>query len=287
MLQSTTRLTTRRLLTSTRAIPSTRRFLSSTPASRARGWRSSALRWGLAAAGVYYYNTSSVFAEETDAAIDRLTASLDHIQESKLPTVDAIVEERQRGRREQAEAEALRSALEQSQRQANEQEQEQEESRGASSMQAPPSDRVAQEDQAATAAAAEEGAEASMGGLEEEADQQGAFNPETGEINWDCSCLGGMAHGVCGEDFRAAFSCFVYSNEEPKGMDCIEKFKGMQDCFRAHPDVYGAELEDEEEEIDEELRAQGLSREQVTEKPQPLVESSREAEAEDPKSKPS
>lgn len=70
-------------------------------------------------------------------------------------------------------------------------------------------------------------------------------------------------------------------------MDCIEKFKGMQDCFRAHPDVYGAELEDEEEEIDEELRAQGLSREQVTEKPQPLVESSREAEAEDPKSKPS
>jgi intermembrane space import and assembly protein 40 len=62
-------------------------------------------------------------------------------------------------------------------------------------------------------------------GLEEEADAQGAFNPETGEINWDCPCLGGMAHGPCGEEFKAAFSCFVYSNEEPKGVECIDKFK--------------------------------------------------------------
>lgn len=61
--------------------------------------------------------------------------------------------------------------------------------------------------------------------LEEEADQEAAFNPDTGEINWDCPCLGGMAHGPCGEDFRAAFSCFVYSEEDPKGIDCIEKFK--------------------------------------------------------------
>lgn len=61
--------------------------------------------------------------------------------------------------------------------------------------------------------------------LEQEATQQGAFNPETGEINWDCPCLGGMADGPCGEDFKAAFSCFVYSTEEPKGMDCIDKFQ--------------------------------------------------------------
>ena len=57
-----------------------------------------------------------------------------------------------------------------------------------------------------------------------------------------------MAHGPCGEEFRAAFSCFVYSNEEPKGMDCIDRFKGMQDCFRQHPDVYGGELDDEGDE---------------------------------------
>jgi intermembrane space import and assembly protein 40 len=66
---------------------------------------------------------------------------------------------------------------------------------------------------------------AGIEGLEDEADQQGAFNPETGEINWDCPCLGGMAHGPCGEEFKAAFSCFVYSKEEPKGMECIDKFK--------------------------------------------------------------
>lgn len=68
-------------------------------------------------------------------------------------------------------------------------------------------------------------ADGSPAALEEEAGQQGAFNPETGEINWDCPCLGGMADGPCGEDFKTAFSCFVYSNEEPKGMDCIDKFQ--------------------------------------------------------------
>ena len=56
-----------------------------------------------------------------------------------------------------------------------------------------------------------------------------------------------MAHGPCGEEFRAAFSCFVFSKEEPKGMDCIDRFKGMQDCFRQHPDVYGDELAEDEE----------------------------------------
>lgn len=83
--------------------------------------------------------------------------------------------------------------------------------------------------------------------LEEEAAQQGAFNEETGEINWDCPCLGGMADGPCGEQFKAAFSCFVFSKEEPKGVDCIEHFKTMQNCFREHPDVYGAELADPED----------------------------------------
>jgi len=83
-------------------------------------------------------------------------------------------------------------------------------------------------------------------GLEEEAGQEGAFNEETGEINWDCPCLGGMANGPCGEQFKAAFSCFVYSKDEPKGVDCIEHFKTMQNCFREHPEIYGAELEDDE-----------------------------------------
>lgn len=57
-----------------------------------------------------------------------------------------------------------------------------------------------------------------------------------------------MAYGPCGEQFRAAFSCFVFSKEDPKGVDCIENFKAMQNCFREHPDVYGGELDDESDE---------------------------------------
>ena len=68
---------------------------------------------------------------------------------------------------------------------------------------------------------------------DESAEQQSAYDPVTGEINWDCPCLGGMAHGSCGEQFKAAFSCFVHSEEDPKGVDCVDKFKAMQDCFRA------------------------------------------------------
>lgn len=70
--------------------------------------------------------------------------------------------------------------------------------------------------------------------------QAAAYDPVTGEINWDCPCLGGMADGPCGEQFKAAFSCFVYSEVEPKGVDCVEKFRGMQECFRKYPEIYGA-----------------------------------------------
>ncbi|KAJ2555438.1 Oxidoreductase [Coemansia sp. RSA 1878] len=87
---------------------------------------------------------------------------------------------------------------------------------------------------------------------EQQSSQSQAFNPETGEINWDCPCLGGMAHGTCGEQFKSAFSCFVYSEEEPKGMDCVSVFKDMQECFRAHPEEYASELEDNEDEEEEE-----------------------------------
>ncbi|KAI9220296.1 hypothetical protein BC828DRAFT_383897 [Blastocladiella britannica] len=69
---------------------------------------------------------------------------------------------------------------------------------------------------------------------------------DQGNINWDCPCLGGMAYGPCGEQFRDAFSCFVSSEEEPKGIDCVEKFQAMQECFREHPEVYADELKDDD-----------------------------------------
>lgn len=95
---------------------------------------------------------------------------------------------------------------------------------------------------AAHAEAEASGVEALAGATEEEGGGGGgggAYDPVTGEINWDCPCLGGMAHGPCGEEFRAAFSCFIYSEDEPKGINCVELFKTMQDCFRDHPEVYG------------------------------------------------
>ncbi|KAG5353781.1 hypothetical protein C0989_002564 [Termitomyces sp. Mn162] len=88
----------------------------------------------------------------------------------------------------------------------------------------------------------------------------GAFNPVTGEINWDCPCLGGMAHGPCGPQFREAFSCFVYSEDEPKGINCVEKFKAMQNCFREHPEIYADEIDDDDDEAaTEPAAAQGGS----------------------------
>lgn len=74
-----------------------------------------------------------------------------------------------------------------------------------------------------------------------------AYDPETREINWDCPCLGGMANGPCGPQFRDAFSCFVHSESEPKGADCVDLFRTMQECFREHPEVYQAELQYDED----------------------------------------
>lgn len=61
---------------------------------------------------------------------------------------------------------------------------------------------------------------------------------QDGNINWSCPCLGGMATGPCGVDFRDAFSCFHYSEADPKGSDCYDAFRKMQDCFQQYPTVY-------------------------------------------------
>ncbi|KAH6676291.1 hypothetical protein B0J14DRAFT_585219 [Halenospora varia] len=227
MFKSAIRAAPRRILPSRTLVKNgpARRFLSTAPPSqKSRSWKSGAARWAIAVGGLYYYNTNNLFAEEPEAVIQRLDESIHHVQESTQPTVDAIVEEKRRRAAQRVEEEKQR------QRQAEVKTAQLEGEEG-------------------------EEEEGDMEGLEEEADQQGAFNPETGEINWDCPCLGGMAHGPCGEEFKAAFSCFVYSNEDPKGVECIDKFKGMQDCFRQHPEMYGAELEDDEAEVEEELKA--------------------------------
>lgn len=104
------------------------------------------------------------------------------------------------------------------------------ESSSSSSSSAKPSSPTGDANRFGAAGAAAGLSESVSSGLEDkaaEASKEEAFNEETGEINWDCPCLGGMAHGPCGEDFKSAFSCFVYSKEEPKGSECLDKFKQM------------------------------------------------------------
>ncbi|MCJ1402092.1 Oxidoreductase [Xylographa trunciseda] len=210
-----------------------RRFLTTAPPhQKSRSWKNSAARWGLGIAGVYYYNTSTVFAEEPARKCN---------YNNKSATADGIVYPPHLAGEESDNPLPTLASLAPSSR-----------SKVTSSSIHPltgaqPSI-LAPTDSSALPTDAPPPSTSTPADLEEEAAQQGAFNEETGEINWDCPCLGGMAHGPCGEEFRAAFSCFVYSNEEPKGMDCIDRFKGMQDCFRQHPDVYGGELDDEEDE---------------------------------------
>ncbi len=74
----------------------------------------------------------------------------------------------------------------------------------------------------------------------EDEQQMGLIRPD-GEINWNCPCLQGMADGPCGDEFKKSFSCFHYSEADPKGSDCIPQFRDMQECFMKHPEVYGPE----------------------------------------------
>lgn len=79
------------------------------------------------------------------------------------------------------------------------------------------------------------------------ADPQPGLILPNGDINWNCPCLGGMATGPCGVQFRNAFSCFHYSKAEPKGSDCFEKFKIMQTCMQKFPTLYNREIGDDDE----------------------------------------
>ncbi|XP_030274470.1 coiled-coil-helix-coiled-coil-helix domain containing 4b [Sparus aurata] len=71
-------------------------------------------------------------------------------------------------------------------------------------------------------------------------EERGLILP-SGEINWNCPCLGGMASGPCGTEFKEAFSCFHYSKEEVKGSECLEQFRAMQECMQRYPELYPQE----------------------------------------------
>ncbi|GAB0087529.1 mitochondrial intermembrane space import and assembly protein 40-A [Sergentomyia squamirostris] len=82
-----------------------------------------------------------------------------------------------------------------------------------------------------------------------------------GDINWNCPCLGGMATGPCGVEFREAFSCFHYSEVEPKGSDCYDAFSEMQSCFSKYPTVYnksGDNDDDEDIKLEAQMKVDGM-----------------------------
>uniref|UniRef100_A0A2R5LMM2 Putative mitochondrial intermembrane space import and assembly protein 40 n=1 Tax=Ornithodoros turicata TaxID=34597 RepID=A0A2R5LMM2_9ACAR len=79
-----------------------------------------------------------------------------------------------------------------------------------------------------------------------EDDRPGLILPN-GDINWNCPCLGGMAAGPCGAQFREAFSCFHYSTSETKGSECFEHFRSMQDCMAQYPNLYPMDKDEDDD----------------------------------------
>ncbi|RKF79918.1 Mitochondrial intermembrane space import and assembly protein 40 [Golovinomyces cichoracearum] len=217
-----------------------RRYQSDTARSKKNGtWKSALLRWAVAVGSVYYCTKIDIFAAKREEIIedDKLLHSPPKIDNI---TIDAILERKNQQKPPklvvEEQSQVKLTDLSATQTQNNQSEVVEEETENPASS------------------------------------REGAFDPETGKINWDCPCLGGMAHGPCGEEFKAAFSCFVYSEEEPKGVECIEKFKTMQNCFRQYPEIYGSELDDDTTESESEPEPEGVAAEKNTEDPEKIIQ---------------
>lgn len=73
---------------------------------------------------------------------------------------------------------------------------------------------------------------------------------DNGEINWTCPCLGGLAYGPCGFEFREFFSCLhkVQESEDAdavKAQECFPKFASMKECFSQFPKLYPPDEDDD------------------------------------------
>eukprot|EP00033_Pygsuia_biforma_P001250 GCRY01001416.1.p1 GENE.GCRY01001416.1~~GCRY01001416.1.p1 ORF type:complete len:153 (-),score=20.22 GCRY01001416.1:199-657(-) len=65
------------------------------------------------------------------------------------------------------------------------------------------------------------------------------------DIWWECPCLEHIMKSPCSAEFKEAFSCYVDSREEPKGMDCIKSFQKLHECLTKHPEIFD-DLDDED-----------------------------------------
>lgn len=62
----------------------------------------------------------------------------------------------------------------------------------------------------------------------------------------NCPCIAAMKEGPCGEKFLSAYKCFLVSEAEPQGMDCIEAFQAMHSCVSEHPEEYNTDAFEQE-----------------------------------------
>ena len=210
MYNMASRSLVRRLIPVLRSTTSRRLISTAPPSQQSRSWKSSAVRWGLALGGIYYYNTSNVFADQPTRRLSIMLPSCPFNADKTLVSMTPPSTTSVSPGDDESSLTTLESIAASK--------------RSKTSLYTESAQSIAVPETVTPEGTSEETSK-SPEELEDEAGQQGAFNEETGEINWDCPCLGGMAHGPCGGEFRGAFSCFVYSKEEPKGMDCIEKFK--------------------------------------------------------------
>lgn len=72
----------------------------------------------------------------------------------------------------------------------------------------------------------------------ENKDENPILDTNSGEINWDCPCLKSALEPPCGDVFKEAFSCFVKSKTDPKGLDCNVQFLAMQKCYAENEEIY-------------------------------------------------
>lgn len=73
----------------------------------------------------------------------------------------------------------------------------------------------------------------------------------SGEINWDCPCLDGLASSPCAETFKKSFTCFYYSKEEAKGSDCLPEFVAFKECMDENEDYFRKDSDEEKAEDDD------------------------------------
>ncbi|XP_050064813.1 mitochondrial intermembrane space import and assembly protein 40-B-like [Aphis gossypii] len=69
-----------------------------------------------------------------------------------------------------------------------------------------------------------------------EPDQRPGHIFPDGSINWKYPSL--QITGPCKMLFKEAFTCYHYSQEESKGMECREKATATKTCMKQYPKVY-------------------------------------------------